>query len=118
FLVDSRQTDGSADAAQAYLPQVRLLRRPTPRGFAANNNAAIRLSRGRFVALLNPDTVAGERAFETLVQFMEAHTDVGICGPQLRFPDGGVQPSCRRFPTWRSTLARRTPLRRFLWDSP
>src|SRR5437764_14471177 len=78
FVVDNCSTDGSAEVARAYLPQVRLLRSPTPRGFAANNNAAIRLSRGRFVALLNPDTVAGERAFETLVQFMQAHTDVGI----------------------------------------
>jgi N-acetylglucosaminyl-diphospho-decaprenol L-rhamnosyltransferase len=118
FVVDNCSIDGSAEVALTSLPEVRLLRSPTPRGFAANNNAAIRLSRGRYVALLNPDTAVRERALETLVAFMEANVDVGICGPQLRFPNGGVQASCRRFPTWRSALARRTPLRRFLWNSP
>jgi N-acetylglucosaminyl-diphospho-decaprenol L-rhamnosyltransferase len=45
---------------------------------------------------------------------MDDHPQVGLCGPQLRFPDNSVQLSCRAFPTWRSVLVRRTPLRVFL----
>jgi GT2 family glycosyltransferase len=117
FVVDNCSTDGTAEVARAHFPSVQVIVNPAPRGFAANNNAAIRLSWGRYILLLNPDTVVQEGALETLVAYMDAHPGVGICGPQLCFPDGLVQPSCRRFPTWRSTLARRTPLRRFLWNS-
>ena len=117
FVVDNCSVDGSAAAAEAHFPAAQVIRNTTRQGFAANNNTAIRRSRGRYLLLLNPDTVVERDALETLVRFMDAHPDVGICGPQLRFADGTVQPSCRRFPTWRSALARRTPLRRFLWHS-
>src|SRR5919199_3047936 len=110
--------DGSAQVAREYLPSAQVIENSAPRGFAANNNIGIRLSRGRYVLLLNPDTVVEENAIGKLVAFMDAHPKAGTCGPQLCFPDGRIQLSCRRFPTWRSVLARRTPLRRFLWDSP
>jgi GT2 family glycosyltransferase len=109
--------DGSAQVAREYLPSAQVIENSAPRGFAANNNIGIRLSRGRYVLLLNPDTVVEENAIGKLVAFMDAHPKAGICGPQLCFPDGRIQPSCRRFPTWRSVLARRTPLRRLLWNS-
>jgi hypothetical protein len=48
---------------------------------------------------------------------MDDHPQVGLCGPQLRFPDNSVQLSCRAFPTWRSVLVRCTPLRVFLRNS-
>jgi GT2 family glycosyltransferase len=43
--------------------------------------------------------------------------DAGIAGAKLLFPDGVVQPSCRRFPTFSSFVARRTPLRFFMRSS-
>jgi N-acetylglucosaminyl-diphospho-decaprenol L-rhamnosyltransferase len=69
------------------------------------------------VLLLNPDSLVLEGSLDTLVAFMDEHPDVGICGPKVRFPDGRIQLSCRRFPTWRSALARRTPLRSFMQRS-
>ena len=117
FLIDNCSTDNSARVAREHFPDVQVVRNQKRRGFAANTNAGIRRTQGRYVALLNPDTAVQAGAFETLVEYMDAHPNVGICGPQLRFPDGTIQPSCRRFPTWRSVLARRTPLRSFLWNS-
>jgi GT2 family glycosyltransferase len=52
-----------------------------------------------------------------LVAHLDAHPDVGICGPQLLFSDGSVQPSARRFPTLGWVLVRRTPLRLLVRDS-
>jgi len=67
-----------------------------------------------YFLMLNPDTVLGEGAVDTLVKFMEDHPDCAACGPRLVFPDGSLQYSCRRFPTVSSTLLRRSPIRLLL----
>jgi len=85
-----------------------------PLGFAANANRGIARTSAQFVVVANPDTEAAPEAIETLREFAEAHARAGIVGPALVYPDGSPQPSRRRFPTARGTLARRTPLRRFM----
>lgn len=70
-------------------------------GFAFGNNAAIRAVLGSaeppaYVFLLNPDTIAHAGAVSALVEFMEAHADVGIAGGRLEDPDGQVQRSAHR----------------------
>ncbi len=117
FVVDNGSTDGSAAIVRDHFPWVTLLENQTRRGFAANNNQALRRGRGRYALILNPDTEVCAGALEALIEFADAHAQVGMCGPQLLFPDGTIQPSCRRFPTVGSVLARRTPLRRWLWTS-
>lgn len=117
LVVDNASSDGSALVAHDQGEAVRLIVNTTRQGFAANNNCAIRLSAGRYVLILNPDTVTPMGALSQLVRYMDTYPKVGICGPQLRFPDGRVQPSCRRFPTLGSVLARRTPLRKILGRS-
>src|SRR5215213_9929699 len=68
-----------------------------------------------YVFLLNPDTEVVADAIPTLVRYLEAHPDVAVVGPQLRYADGSVQSSRRRFPTkgvyfWESTpLEQRWP---------
>lgn len=117
FVVDNASTDGSVRLVRAEFPHVRILENEHRQGYAANNNRALRLSRGRYALILNPDTETLPGALEALVTFADARPRVGLCGPQLLFPNGTPQPSCRRFPTLGSVLARRTPLRRWLWRS-
>jgi GT2 family glycosyltransferase len=68
-----------------------------------------------YVLLLNPDAEVVGDAIPRLVRYLEAHRDVAVAGPQLRYPDGSAQPSRRRFPTpgtffWESTpLEQRWP---------
>lgn len=61
------------------------------RGYSQNNNVAIRAARGRFVAILNDDTVVGNDLFGTLVRFLDEHPDVVAVCPVLRNPDGSLQ---------------------------
>jgi len=73
-------------------------------GFAAGNNAAIRLALvtadpPRYVLLLNPDTIVRPGALRALVEFMEGRPDVGIAGSRLEEPDGTPQRSAFRFPS-------------------
>jgi len=117
FVVDNCSTDGSATLVRESFPWVKLIENEQRSGFAANNNRAIRQSCGRYVLVLNPDTKTPPGALDALVTFADAHPRMGIGSLQLRFPDGQIQPSCRRFPTLGSVLARRTPFRKFLRSS-
>ena len=116
FVIDNCSDDESAAIARRY-PEVQLYINSERRGFSANNNFGMALAQGRYCLLLNPDTEVLPGALKTLVQFMDAHPEIGLCGAQLLFPDGSIQPSPRRFPTWTSVLARRTPLRFFMRNS-
>lgn len=117
WVVDNCSVDGSAQLVREQFPFVRLLQNDVRRGFSANNNRALRLCSGRYALVLNPDTETPPGALDRWLRFMDAHPEVGLCGPQLRYPNGAVQPSCRRFPTVGSVLARRTPLRRWMSNS-
>ena len=58
ILVDNASTDGTAAYVRERFPWVRLVTLGENRGFAGGNNAGVREARGRYVALLNNDTVA------------------------------------------------------------
>jgi GT2 family glycosyltransferase len=69
-------------------------------GFAKANNVAIKMARGRFIALLNPDTSLLNNAFDLMLAYMRGHPEVGAVGPKLRTPDGGIQfDAARNLPT-------------------
>jgi N-acetylglucosaminyl-diphospho-decaprenol L-rhamnosyltransferase len=93
------------------LPSARVLTNHRPLGFAANVNRGVAETSAELVVIANPDTEPAPDAVAILADFAEGGPRRGIVGPQLRYPDGRRQPSRRRFPTVRGTLARRTPLR-------
>jgi N-acetylglucosaminyl-diphospho-decaprenol L-rhamnosyltransferase len=98
IVVDNASTDDSAEAVRDRFSEVRLIRSETNLGFAGGNNLAFPHCRGRCVALLNADTEVEPGAFAEMVNFLEAHPQVGAVGPRLLNPDGTVQPSGHRFP--------------------
>jgi hypothetical protein len=77
---------------RAEFPVVTLIANTENLGFARANNQGIRASSGRYVVLLNSDTVVPSGALEALVGFMDAHGDAGAVGPRLLRPDGTPQP--------------------------
>ena len=86
---------------------VRVIVNDRPRSFAANNNLGIAATTGELVLVVTPDAVPEPDCVARLVAFVDAHPRCGIAAPQLRWPDGTWQPSRRRFPTVRGTIARR-----------
>ncbi len=99
FVVDNASGDGSAAMVRDTFPFVRLVENPENRGFAAANNQAFSLACGRYVMMLNPDTIARPGALETLVRFMDEHPQAGACGGRLLYGDGSGQHSAFAFPT-------------------
>jgi N-acetylglucosaminyl-diphospho-decaprenol L-rhamnosyltransferase len=71
---------------------------PTPRGFAANQNAAFPLSRAEFFCALNPDIRIERDPFPELLRCLQDRS-VGVAAPLIRNPAGAVEDSARRFPT-------------------
>lgn len=104
YVVDNGSSDDSPEMVEREFPWVRLNRNEANRGFAAANNIAIRGAVGRYVLLLNPDTVIEPGTLREMVAFMDSHGDVGICGPRIHFPDGRFQSCGYRFPTLLSEI--------------
>ena len=96
IVVDNASADGSAPMVAERFPQVRLIANPDNRGFGAACNQGLEVARGRYALILNADIRAQPGALQRLVEFMDAHPDAAICGGQLRYPDGRIQPSCAR----------------------
>lgn len=118
IVVDNNSRDESADLVEREFPWVQLIRSPRNVGFGAAHNQALRRVQGRYALLLNSDAVPQPGALARLVDYMDAHPDVAVCGPRLRYPDGTTQPSRRRFPTPATFFLESTQLQRFLGDTP
>ncbi len=91
IVVDNASTDQTSVMVQEKFPWVRLLRVEQNRGFAAGNNVGLLASHGRYVMLLNSDTLLMPGALEQLISFMDHHPEAGACGPRLVRPDQKTQ---------------------------
>ncbi|HEV7662987.1 MAG TPA: glycosyltransferase family 2 protein [Chloroflexota bacterium] len=111
-VVDNASGDGSAELVATEFPWVRLVRNARNVGFGAAHNQAIREAFGRYVLVLNSDARPLSGALRELVAFLDDHPDTALAGPQLRYPDGRVQPSRRRFPTLATLFLESTQLQR------
>jgi hypothetical protein len=86
-------------------PGVRLIRNRDNAAFSTANNQAIAASSGRYVFVLNNDTVLHPGCLGELVGYMDAHPQVGLTGPKLLNRDGSVQLGYhRRLPRLPDTL--------------
>ncbi|TFH26427.1 MAG: glycosyltransferase, partial [Bacteroidia bacterium] len=65
-------------------------------GFSRANNQAIRESSGRYVLLLNPDTVVEEDTFIKCIEFMDTHPDAGALGVKMINGKGAFLPESKR----------------------
>jgi len=100
FVVDNASDDGSAEMVRKRFPRIRLIANTVNLGFAKANNLALKKARGKFLLLINPDTIVQEDTIRVMVEFLKTHPDVGLAGCKIMNPDGSFQPACRRgFPT-------------------
>ncbi len=98
-MVDNGSRDGSREMVQEQFPMVQLLVNNNNPGFAHANNQAVRQACGKYILLLNPDTVVMPGALDQLIKFMDETPQAGGAGPQLLNPDRTLQVSCYPRPT-------------------
>ena len=98
-VVDNASTDQSAHNIRQLFPDIQLMVNERNRGFAAANNQALPLCRGRCIIYLNPDTIVKPDAIGKAVAFMDRHPNIGLAGAKILNPDGSLQESVsRRYP--------------------
>lgn len=117
LVVDNASTDDSVAMVRDCFPQVHLFDNLENRGFAAGSNQAIAESSGRYVILLNPDTVVREGALDGMMRLLEGRSDIGVVGPKLLFPDGSFQHSAFSFPSLAMIFLDFFPLHHLLSNS-
>lgn len=121
-VVDNASTDGVADAVAEEFPDVTVLETGRNDGFGKAHNLGASRAAGRYLLVLNPDTLVEPGAIEAMVRFAderaEAGEPVGVVAPQLLNPDGTDQRTARAFPTMSAGLfGRRSPLTRWFPDN-
>ena len=96
FVVDNNSVDGSVTIIKDKFPQVNLIVNKVNTGFSVANNQAIRLAKGEYVLLLNPDTVVQEDTFTKVISFMDTHADAGGLGVKMLDGQGNFAPESKR----------------------
>lgn len=99
IVIDNASHDASVDMITQKFSQVNCVANADNTGFASATNQGIKIARGEYILLLNPDTEVTEGSLEKLVSKIESDPKVGIVAPKLLNPDRTLQPSIRRFPT-------------------
>jgi len=97
IVIDNASQDDSVGMMQRRFPQAVLLLNSRNAGFAAANNRAFAVARGRYVLLLNNDTLVLPGALARSVRYLDDHANVGVLGCRVEFPDRSFQTSCYRF---------------------
>lgn len=111
IVVDNNSSDGSAGMVQSRFPGIIVIANTDNKGFAAANNQALKIAGGKYVLLLNPDTLVEEDIFSKCIGFMESHPDAGAAGVKMINGKGMVVPESKRaFPAPRTALFKVTGL--------
>lgn len=109
IVVDNASPDDSVAMVEREFPQVHLIASQENLGYTGGNNLGAKEAQGRYLLILNPDTEIVGDALEQMVAYLDEHPTVGAVGPQLRYPDGSVQSSRRRFPRLATAFFEGTP---------
>lgn len=104
FVVDNNSSDGSVEMVAKQFPDVNVLINNQNIGFAKANNQGLEFAQGRYILFMNPDMELTENSFGTLVTFMDENQDVSLCGCTLKYPDGELQNTVKKFPRFNDQL--------------
>ena len=113
--VDNGSTDGSQALLEEKFPLVQRIQNDRNVGLGRASNQGIQATRGRYILLLNDDTLVNGPSIDAMVAFMDAHPEAAAVGGRLLNPDGTVQACHNRFPNLREEFLIATRLGELLW---
>ncbi|HRK28343.1 MAG TPA: glycosyltransferase [Chitinophagales bacterium] len=96
IVVDNNSVDGSVEMVRQKFEEVVLIANSKNVGFSAANNQAIRIAKGEYILLLNPDTVVEEDTFAKTIGFMDTHPQAGALGVKMYDGKGVFLPESKR----------------------
>lgn len=104
IIVDNNSQDGSVSAIQSYYPHIKLIKNTNNVGYAKAINQGIKIAKGEYILLLNPDTIVFPDTLKIAINFMDKNPLAGVVTCKVELEDGKIDPACHRgFPTpWAS----------------
>jgi GT2 family glycosyltransferase len=96
IVVDNASDDGSVDLIKKKYSKVKLIANKTNVGFGSANNQAMKIAKGKYFLLINPDTIVREDTFSKMLEFFQNTSNAGIAGCKVLNADGSLQLACRR----------------------
>ncbi|MEK9156963.1 MAG: glycosyltransferase family 2 protein [Patescibacteria group bacterium] len=104
IVVDNAGDAQTITQVSSVIPRATCIINNENKGFAAATNQALNIAKGRYVLMLNPDTSFAPNVLASMVAHMDVSPDVGVGSSVIRYPDGKLQESIRRFPTLKDQL--------------
>lgn len=98
FVSDNLSVDGSLEMVEENYPDVHLIKNEKNLGFAKANNKALSIAKGKYLLMLNSDTVVLKSSINNMMDFLDDQKEVGVIGAKLLYPDHTIQRTARRFP--------------------
>jgi GT2 family glycosyltransferase len=108
IVIDNNSNDNIAEEIKRNYPSIIFIRSEKNLGMGGGNNIGIRMSNGKYVLVLNPDTIIKKDAISKLFNYINNNKEIGLVGPKLLNSDLSIQYSCRRFPKIMTPILRRT----------
>ncbi|WP_026728022.1 glycosyltransferase family 2 protein [Flavobacterium denitrificans] len=96
IVVDNNSSDDSCLMMQERFPFVKLIQNRENFGFPKGNNIGVKEAKGKYICILNPDTVVAEDTFTKILAFAEEQQDLGIIGCRLIDGKGNFLPESKR----------------------
>ena len=96
IIVDNYSHDYSCKMVEKEYPEIKLIKNKENLGFSKAVNIGIKKSKGKFICILNPDTLISDNTFNEMLDYFIINQNVGCIGPKILNPDGSLQLSCKR----------------------
>jgi hypothetical protein len=96
FVVDNCSIDGTGEMVERDFPDVHFIGNRVNVGFGKANNQALKISQGKHILFLNPDTLIEENTLTSFLELLDKDPTIGLAGPKILNSDGTLQLACRR----------------------
>ncbi len=96
IVIDNASDDGSVEMLNEKFSNVNLIVNKENKGFGVANNQGLKIAKGKYILLINPDTIVKEDTFTKLIEFLDANQNIGMATCKVLNNDGSLQLACRR----------------------
>lgn len=87
-MIDNASTEDEATLISRRYPQVKTIRTNKNLGFAGGNNIGIEAAKGKYLFLINNDTIFKDFNIQPLIDRLESSPTIGMVCPKIRFAWG------------------------------
>jgi GT2 family glycosyltransferase len=106
IIVDNASTDTTSEYLvkleqnwEQKNSKLKIIKNNKNLGYAEGNNVALESIEGEYTLWLNQDIIVQKQSIQKLIQYLDNHPEYAMIAPQLQYPDGQIQKSCRQLPT-------------------